>query len=108
LLRGGGQVDGEGAFLEETEEMTSHDLYAIYAGAYVESSHFQTGHPLDAPPGLAGRLRRLLSTERTIEELARHDATDGRPMRTRAEFEKVIRDGHRVLPGLAVAMGAET
>jgi hypothetical protein len=108
MLRGGGQVDGEGTFLEETEEMTSHDLYPIYAEAYVESSHFQTGHPLDAPPGLAGRLRRLLSAERTIEDLARHDATDGRPMRTRAEFEKAVRDGQRVLPGLGAVIGAET
>jgi hypothetical protein len=107
LLRGGGRVDGEGAFIEEAEEMTSHDLYAIYAEAYVESSHFQTGHPLVAPPGLGRRLRRLLSAERTIEELARHDATDGRPMRNRAEFEKAVRDGQRVLPGLGIAIGAE-
>jgi hypothetical protein len=108
LLRGGGQVDGEGAFLEETQKMTSHDLYAIYTQAYVESSHFQTGHLLDAPPGLARQLRRFLSAERTIEELARHDATDGRPMKSRAEFEKAIRDGQRVLPGLGAVLGAET
>jgi len=28
-------------------------------------------------------------------------------MRTRAEFEKAVRDGQRVLPGLGIAMGAE-
>ena len=88
--------------------MTSHDLYAIYAAAYVESSHFQSGRLPDAPPGLARRLRRLLSAERTIEELARHDATDGRPMRTRGDFELLLRTGERVLPGLGTALGAGT
>jgi len=88
--------------------MTSHDLYAIYAGAYAESSHFESGRLHDAPAGLARRLRRLLSVERTIEELARHDATDGRPMRTRTDFELALREGHRVLPGLVAGLGAET
>ena len=88
--------------------MTSHDLYAIYAAAYVESSHFESGRLPEAPPGLARRLRDLLSAERTIEEMARHDATDGKPMRTRADFELLLRAGQRVLPGLGAALGAET
>ncbi|MEI6224681.1 MAG: hypothetical protein WCS72_08000 [Deltaproteobacteria bacterium] len=88
--------------------MTSHDLYAIYAGAYAESSHFESGRLHDAPAGLARRLRRFLTVERTIEELARHDATDGRPMRTRTDFELALREGRRVLPGLLAALGAET
>lgn len=88
--------------------MTSHDLYAIYAAAYVESSHFESGHLPEAPPGLARRLRSFLSTERTIEELAKHDATDGRPMRSRADFELLLRAGQRVLPGLGAALGAGT
>jgi len=88
--------------------MTSHDLYAIYAAAYVESSHFTSGHLPEAPPGLARRLRDMLSTERTIEELARQDATDGKPMRTRVEFEHLLRAGRRVLPGLGAALGAGT
>jgi len=88
--------------------MTSHDLYAIYAAAYAESSHFTSGHLPDAPPGLARRLRSFLSAERTIEELARHDATDGKPMRTRGEFELVLRTGGRVLPGLGAVLGAGT
>jgi hypothetical protein len=86
--------------------MTSHDLYAIYVEAYAESSHFENGQAIDLPAGLARRLRRLLSVERTIEELARHDATDGRPMRTAAEFEAVLHEGRRVLDGLGNAVGA--
>jgi hypothetical protein len=86
--------------------MTSHDLYAIYAGAYAESSHFESGRLLDAPAGLARRLRRILSVERTIGELARHDATDGRPMRTPAEFQAALHDGRRALAGLGEALGA--
>ncbi len=88
--------------------MTSHDLYAIYAGAYVESSHFESGRLPEVPAGLARRLRSFLSAERTIAELARHDATDGKPMRTRAEFENALRLGERVLPGIGATLGAET
>ena len=88
--------------------MTSHDLYAVYASAYVELSHFESRRVPEVPPGLARRFRRLLTVERTIEELARHDATDGRPMRTRADFEVALRDGQRVLPGLDLALGAGT
>ena len=88
--------------------MTSHDLYAIYAAAYAESSHFEDGRMPDAPPGLGRRLRRFLSAEQNIEELARHDATDGRPMRTRGDFELALRTGKRVLPGLGAALGADT
>lgn len=86
--------------------MSSHDLYAIYAAAYAESSHFESGRAIDLPAGLARRLRRLLSVERTIEELARHDATDGRPMRTPAEFEAALHEGRRVLNGLGNAVEA--
>jgi hypothetical protein len=53
-------------------------------------------------------LRSFLSAERTIEELARHDATDGKPMRSRAEFELALQAGQRVLPGLGAALGAGT
>jgi hypothetical protein len=88
--------------------MTSHDLYPIYAAAYAESSHFESGRMPDAPAGLARRLRRFLSVERTIEELARHDATDGRSMRTRSEFELAVREGQRALTRMGVALGAET
>ena len=88
--------------------MTSHDLYAVYAAAYAESSHFESGRLHAAPAGLARTLRRFLTVERTIEELARHDATDGKPMRTRTEFELALRAGHRVLPELGAVLGAET
>lgn len=88
--------------------MTSHDLYAIYASAYAESSHFESRRLPDAPAGLARRLRRLISAERAIEELGRHDATDGRPMRSRAEFENALRHGRQGLPGLDGALEAGT
>ena len=88
--------------------MTSHDLYALYASAYAESSHFESRRLPGAPVRLARTLRRLLSAERAIEELARHDATDGRPMRTRTEFENALRHGRQVLAGLDGALGAGT
>jgi hypothetical protein len=88
--------------------MTSHDLYAIYAASYAESSHFESGRPQAVPSGLAGRLRRLLSAERAIEELGRHDATDGRPMRSRSEFESALRHGRQGLPGLDAVLEAGT
>jgi len=37
--------------------MSIHDLYAIYAAAYAESSHFESGRAIDLPSGLARRLR---------------------------------------------------
>ncbi len=85
--------------------MGEADLYAIYADAYEESSHFRSGR---AAAGLTRRLRQLLSVERAIGELGRHDATDGRAMRTRAEFEDVIRQGRRALGGLDVPLEAGT
>ncbi len=88
--------------------MTTHDLYAIYAAAYSESSHFESGRPPAPRPGLAGRIHRLLSVERAIEELGRHDATDGRPMRRRSEFENALRHGRQVLVGLGGALEAGT
>ena len=68
-----------GASWVEARMMTTHDLYAIYLVAYDEASHFRSGSLPAAPAGLASRLRRMLSVERTIEELARHDATNGTP-----------------------------
>jgi hypothetical protein len=60
----------------EAQTMTTHDLYAIYLVACGEASHFRSGGLPPAPSGLASRLRRMLSVERTIGELARHDATN--------------------------------
>ena len=80
--------------------MTNHDLYAIYVTAYAETSHFRSGGPTGLPGGLASRLRRMLSVERTIEELARHDATNGTPARSRHAFERALLDGARVLQGM--------
>jgi hypothetical protein len=82
--------------------MTSHVLYEIYRGAYAESSHFESAMPV-APRGLARRLREFLWVERTIVELGRHDATNGRPMRTPGEFERALAQGRVVLPGMAPA-----
>jgi hypothetical protein len=80
--------------------MTTHDLYAIYLVAYGEASHFRSGGLPAIPGGLASRLRRMLSVERTIEELARHDASNGTPIRSRAAFERALVDGAQVLQGL--------
>jgi hypothetical protein len=84
----------------EAHTMTTHDLYAIYLVAYGEASHFRSGGLPPAPAGLASRLRRMLSVERTIEELARHDATNGTPVRSRTAFDRALADGARVLQGI--------
>jgi hypothetical protein len=51
-------------------------------------------------PGIGSRLRRLLSVARLIEELGRDDATDGRPMRTREEFERAFHQARPLLEGM--------
>jgi hypothetical protein len=84
--------------------MTNHDLYAIYLLEYAEASHFRGGGLPGLPgvPGrLASRLRRMLSVERTIQELARNDATNGSPVRSRPAFEQALAQGARVLQGAA-------
>jgi len=80
--------------------MTVHDLYAIYLRAYAQASHFHSGALPSAPSRLASRLREMLSVEHTIEELARHDATNGTPARTRSAFERALADGAHVLRGV--------
>lgn len=85
--------------------MTTHGLYEIYRGAYAEASHFETG-PVPVP--LGRRLRELLSAERAIAELGRDDATNGRPMRSAAEFERALRHARRLLAGLGPVAPAGT
>jgi hypothetical protein len=80
--------------------MTVQDLYAIYLRAYAEASHFHSGALPDAPSLLASRRRPMIPVERTIEELARHDATNGTPVRSRAAFERALADGARALHGM--------
>jgi len=81
--------------------MTVHDLYAIYLLAYAEASHFHSGALPNAPSQPASRLRQMISVEHTIEELARHEATNGTPMRSRAAFERALADCARVLHGMS-------
>ncbi len=80
--------------------MTSQDLYPVYVQSYRESSHFHS-RPLPVPTtGIGSRLRRLLSVARLIEELGRDDATDGRPMRSREEFERAFHQARPLLEGM--------
>jgi hypothetical protein len=79
--------------------MTNHDLYAIYLSAYAEASHFRGALP-GVPGRLVSSLRQLLSAGRTVEELARNDATNGSPVRSRAAFEHALAQGARVLGGM--------
>jgi hypothetical protein len=81
--------------------MTNHDLYAIYLAAYGEASHFRSGGSPGPAGGIASALRRMVSAARPIEDLARHDATNGTPPRSRAAFERALADGARVLQALA-------
>jgi len=77
--------------------VTSYQLYAIYVGAYADSSHF-------AAEGEAGPRRAyalpdtwLSSIERAIAELAVHDATNGTPMRSKAQFDRSLEEGAPLL-----------
>jgi hypothetical protein len=81
--------------------MTNHELYAIYLLAYADASHFRSGGLPSAPSRLVSRLRQMISVEHTIEELARHEATNGTPVRSRAAFERALSDGARVLRALS-------
>ena len=80
--------------------MTNHELYAIYLLAYADASHFRSGGLPGAQSRLASRLRQMISVEHTIEELARHEATNGTPVRSRASFERALAEGARVLGAL--------
>jgi len=81
--------------------MTNHELYAIYLLAYADASHFRSGGLPSAPSRLASRLRQMISVEHPIEELARHEATNGTPVRSRAAFERALADGAHVLQGMS-------
>ena len=81
--------------------MTNHDLYAIYLAAYGEASHFRTRGSPGPACGIAFALRRMVAAARAIEDLARHDATNGTPPRSRTAFERALADGARVLQALA-------
>jgi len=81
--------------------MTNHELYVIYLLAYADASHFRSGGLPSGPGRLASRLRQMISVEHTIEELARHEATNGTPVRSRAAFERALADGAHVLQGMS-------
>ncbi len=86
--------------------MSSHVLYDIYRSAYVESSHFESAGPDRGP--IARRIREFLRAERAIAELGRHDATDGRPMRSPREFERALLHGRTALGVAGPALPAGT
>ncbi len=87
--------------------MSSHVLYEIYRSAYVESSHFESADPGDPGP-IGRRIREFLRAERAIAELGRHDATDGRPMRSPREFERALLHGRTALGVAGPALPAGT
>ncbi|HTP50722.1 MAG TPA: hypothetical protein VMK42_08500 [Anaeromyxobacteraceae bacterium] len=78
--------------------MTSYQLYAIYVGAYSDSSPFAEradgGGRSCSPPTWLG------SIERAIAELAAHDATNGTPMRSKREFDRSLEEGAELLERL--------
>ncbi len=87
--------------------MSSHVLYEIYRSAYVESSHFESAIPAE-PGSISRRIRAFLRAERAIAELGRHDATDGRPMRSLHEFERALLHGRTALGVTGPALPAGT
>lgn len=80
--------------------MTSQDLYAIYVSEYATTPHFDVRRPERKPEGVRSRLRRLLSLGRLIEDLARHDAHNGRALRSREELEAALHRARPLLEGM--------
>lgn len=75
--------------------MTDHQLYAIYASAFREASHFESEGESGRPDGSGFGLwrGRVSSIERAVADLAIHEATNGTPMRSRDQFERCLREG---------------
>jgi len=87
--------------------VTNHQLYAVYVGAYFDSSHF-VAEGETARRASARQRARLSPTERAIADLAVHDATNGTPMRSEAQFARCLAEGAPLLRrlGLREAQGS--
>jgi len=81
--------------------VTNYSLYAIYVGAYSDSSHFADDGD-GALRAIARQSAWLSAIERAIAELAAHDATNGTPMRSKAQFDRCLEDGALLLQKLEV------
>jgi hypothetical protein len=77
--------------------MTTQHLYAIYAGAYADASHFHDEGDGRRASDFTRRRDALSSVERTIVALAVHDATNGTPRRSPWAFGRAIREGGPLL-----------
>lgn len=77
--------------------MADDQLYAIYASAYRDASHFAAEEEgaRCALPGL--RYGRLSAMERAVSDLGTHEASNGTPMRSRAQFDRCLREGALLL-----------
>jgi hypothetical protein len=73
--------------------VTTTELYAVYCRAYA-----------DYDRTLAGQTSVIASTlvEQVVAEFAVQDASDGRPCRTREEFERSIAEGLAALAPLGL------
>ncbi len=80
--------------------MIDQELYALYVDVYSESSHFAAEDGGSRPGGQRRGVWRS-SMERAIAEFARDDATNGTPMRTRAQFDRSLAE----VPHLLLRLG---
>lgn len=85
--------------------MTTAQLYALYVRAYrdaprllgagVELADLEGAGPSPRPP-----------VARVVALLALHDVSDGRPLRSRALFERAVAQGERALAPLGLRTAA--
>ncbi|MBI5069453.1 MAG: hypothetical protein HZB56_14555 [Deltaproteobacteria bacterium] len=81
--------------------MTTAQLYALYVRAYRDAPRLLgAGVELD-DPGMADPSRRP-PVARVVALLALHDVSDGRPMRSRALFDRAVAEGWRALAPLGL------
>jgi hypothetical protein len=85
--------------------VTIPHLYALYAGAYADSSHFHAERLAGRATDFARRRLPLTSIELAIVELAIHDATNGTPLRSPRAFWRALEHGGTILEGLVTSPG---
>lgn len=82
--------------------MTTSQLYAIYVSAYADAARlFADGAHVDEVE-FAGRVQGLSAAEQAVATFALHDATNGTPIRSRANFERAVENAAPVLDRLAL------
>lgn len=87
--------------------MTVSQLFALYRAAHAEARRLSDGGVASACELQVVDGEGLTRLERVIVELALHDLTDGRPVRTWREFERAVEQGTDLLRALGLRPGPD-